>query len=219
MQVLYLYGFASGPLSTKAQFFKHKFKVAKINFQIIDYIPNSNAFTQMKPSSLVKLLANYVVNHHSPREELILLGSSYGGLITTWFTFLNPNVVSKLFLMAPAINFTPEFISYTLGTSLSEWKQKGQVYVDHYRYNKQIPLNYSFIKDLQFFPPPNFSSEVFPVPTYIFHGMNDQVIPIKWSEDLADQNSIVTLFPLDGDHQLLENKEEIWMKIIDILKK
>ena len=156
MQVLYLYGFASGPLSTKAQFFKQKFSLTTINYQIIDYIPNSNAFTQMKPSLLLKLVSDYIENHHFHGEELILFGSSFGGLIASWYTYINPENVSKLILIAPAFKFTPIFISRTLGTSINEWKEKGIIYVDHYRYNRRTPLDYSLVKDLQSFPPPDF---------------------------------------------------------------
>ncbi|MHA2173596.1 MAG: YqiA/YcfP family alpha/beta fold hydrolase [Candidatus Hodarchaeales archaeon] len=219
MQVMYLYGFASGPLSEKAQYFKQKFSFTSIDFQIIDYIPNSEAFTQMKPSRLVKFIENYIKVHHSSDEELVLLGSSFGGLIASWYTQLNPKTVSKLILIAPALNFTPKYISHILDTNAYKWEKTGSVYVDHYRYGKHIPLNYSFLQDLQSYPPPVFQDESLPVPTCIFHGIKDDVIPIKWSLDLASQNSLISIYPINGDHQLLDRKEEIWNNIIEFLQK
>ncbi len=218
MQVMYLYGFASGPLSEKAQFFKEKFNLAGIIFQIIDYIPNSNAFTQMKPSILIKSVEKFINDHHLPGEDLILFGSSFGGLMAAWYSYLNSENVSKLILIAPALHFTPTFISHNLGTKPQKWKKDGFIGVDHYRYNKRVPLNYTFLQDLQSFPPPKFQSDSLLIPTYIFHGINDEVIPLKWSLDFANQNSKISVFPLDGDHQLLDRKEEMWMKIKGIIE-
>jgi len=54
MKLLYFYGFSSGPQSNKAQFFKNKFSGLKpsIEFQIVDYIPNRESFTNLRTSKL-----------------------------------------------------------------------------------------------------------------------------------------------------------------------
>ncbi len=216
MQIIYLYGFASGPLSNKAQFFKHKFDLLGIPLDIFDFIPNRRHFQQMQPSKLVENLVQYVEENY-PSEQVILFGSSFGGLIAAWYSALYPNMITKLILMAPALQFTPEFIAKTLGTTLQDWQEKDTVLVEHYRFNVKVPLNYSFVQDLQENSPPIFSPTQFPVPTVIFHGRNDAVVPIQWSIDFAFENPKVTLNILEGDHQLLDQKQIMWNSIQSFL--
>lgn len=45
------------------------------------------------------------------KENLILVGSSYGGLLATVFAGSHPGKVCRLILLAPALNF-PEFASH-----------------------------------------------------------------------------------------------------------
>ncbi|MHA1977579.1 MAG: YqiA/YcfP family alpha/beta fold hydrolase [Candidatus Hodarchaeales archaeon] len=216
MQIIYLYGFASGPFSEKARFFEHKFDLLGTPFKIFDFIPSIQAFYQMRPSMLVQNLHEHIKMNHS-KEEIILFGSSFGGLIVTWYTSLYPENVKKLILMAPALNFTSNFIAETLGTTISQWNVEEQVLVDHYRFEEKIPLKYSFAQDLNDNPPPKFSLTKFPIPTLIFHGKDDAVVPVQWSIDFALDNQFVSLNVLSGDHQLLNQKQIMWNSIQSFL--
>ena len=208
MKVLYLYGFASGPISDKAQFFKKKFQQLGISFQIFDYIPTSQAFSSMRCSNLVYNLRKKVESYEP--EQLVLMGSSFGAFIVLWGASLFPKKVKKLILIAPAINFSANFIVTTLGTSKSQWMKNKTTSVEHYRFKGNIPLNYSFYTDLVTNAPPDFSRISFKIPTIIFHGINDDVVPILWSNDFSKLHSSVKMYPLEGDHQLLNQKEKMW---------
>jgi alpha-beta hydrolase superfamily lysophospholipase len=216
MQILYLYGFASGPLSDKAQFFRKNFQLVPISLSIYDFIPTPQAFTTMRCSNIISNLIKHIhtIFHDT---QLVIIGSSFGGFLAMWYTYLYPEKVDKLILMAPALNFSADFISATLGTTHSEWKQKNTILVEHYRFGGDIPLNYSFYTDLKANPPPDFSSSEFSVPTIIFHGINDEIVPIKWSQDFSEKNPIITLYSLEDDHQLLNQKEFMWKVIKSFL--
>jgi pimeloyl-ACP methyl ester carboxylesterase len=216
LHLLYFYGFASGPLSNKAQFFKGKFHTTTIHFHIIDYIPNQEAFTQLRVSNVMKDIQDLIERKHA-KDKVILFGSSFGAMIASWLAFKFPEKVNKLILIAPALYFTANFIANTLGTTPSKWKTNNSVLIDHYRFNRAIPLNYTFYSDLNANPIPIFPQKNFPIPTIILHGVNDEVVPIKWSENFAKENPNVNLFPFEGDHQLLEYKEEMWTKIKEFL--
>jgi pimeloyl-ACP methyl ester carboxylesterase len=212
MQILYLYGFASGPLSNKAQFFKKNFQLIPISLYIYDFIPTPEAFTTMSCSNLVNNLIKHI-HEVFPDNQLIIIGSSFGGFLATWYAYLYPDKVDKLILMAPALKFSADFISTMLETTPSEWKQNNTILIDHYRFGGDIPINYSFYIDLKNNPPPDFFSSKFLVPTIIFHGINDEVVPPQWSQDFAEINPLITLYSLEDDHQLLNQKEFMW-KII-----
>jgi hypothetical protein len=212
MQIVYLYGFASGPFSDKAQFFKKKFTSVGSRFQIFDYLPNIHEFSNMKISQLHKNLHKYLKKHFR-NEKVTLFGSSFGGLLAAMYAHLHPEKVNQLILIAPALHFTPEFITQTLSTSLSKWKVNRETLVDHYRFNERIPLEFSFIQDLKENPVPTFSATEFPVQTLIFHGNHDETVPPTWSVDFAHSNPKVKAHILNGDHQLLDQKERIWDEI------
>ena len=170
----------------------------------------------MRPLQLVQNLHNFIESTY-PNREIVLFGSSFGGLIVTWYSSIHPENIRKLILIAPALQFTTSFISETLGTTISEWNTVGQVLVEHYRFEGKIPLNHSFLQDLSDNPPPKFSATKFPISTLIFHGKDDDVVPVQWSIDFALDNPNVSLNVLSGDHQLLSQKQMMWNSIQSFL--
>jgi pimeloyl-ACP methyl ester carboxylesterase len=205
LKLLYLYGFASGPLSTKAQFFKRKFP-RNVEFEIYDYIPDQKSFTNLKNSNLLYDLHAYIEKNYS--KGVILFGSSFGGLISLWYASQHPDNVSKLILMAPTLRFSASVLAKLL--DLSDWKEKGFVNIMHFRYNMMVPLAYTFYQDILDNPPPDFGTLDITIPTLIFHGKFDETVPILWSKEYAKANQHVFLHELDDDHQLLNNKEKMW---------
>ncbi len=215
-EILYLYGFASGPLSTKAQFFKAKFN-QRTSFLIYDYIPDKESFTNLKTSTLLNDLHVFILREF-PEKQLILFGSSFGGLLSLWYSYLHPEKISKLILMAPALEFSANVIAELLEITPAEWKESGFVTVNHYRYNQDVPLSFTFYEDILKNPPPNFYQCEFSIPTLILHGEFDEVVPISWSRDFAEANLNVTLHELKSDHQLLDQKEKMWTIIDSFLE-
>ncbi len=214
MRILYLYGFASGPQSDKAQFFKNKFSSVDVRFDIYDYIPDIKSFTNLKTSHLLEKLHSYIQKHY-PKKDLILFGSSFGGLLSTWYASKHPEKIKKLILMAPALKFS-SLISTILDPVI--WKEQGHLPVFHYRHNKEIPLAYSFYEDISANTPPNFEKTNISIPTLILHGKSDEVVPISWSQKFAAFNQNATFHPLNGDHQLLDQKETMWNLVKEFLK-
>ncbi|MFX0085800.1 MAG: alpha/beta hydrolase [Candidatus Hodarchaeota archaeon] len=205
VRVLYLYGFASGPLSTKAQFFRKKFPI-NVDFEIYDYNPDQESFTNMKSSSLLEDLHIYLEKYYS--KGVILFGSSFGGLLSLWYASQHPNNVNKLILMAPTLRFSASIIAKFFDPS--DWKKEGFANILHFRYNKMVPLAYSFYQDILDNPPPDFYSLDLTIPTLIFHGKFDDIVPIIWSKEYAKANQYVILRELEDDHQFTKEKEEIW---------
>ncbi|UCE13483.1 MAG: alpha/beta fold hydrolase [Candidatus Heimdallarchaeota archaeon] len=216
MRIVYLYGFASGPQSDKAQFFKKKFTKLNVSFDIYDYIPNRENFTYLKTSTLLEKLNAHIKKKYSG-EKVILFGSSFGGLISTWYTHLYVENVSKLILMAPALRFSASRICKLLEIIPSQWKKRGVVPIFHYRYDREIPLAYSFYEDILANPPPEFKDNTFSIPTLIFHGKFDETVPVEWSQELQFVQNVI-FHTLNSDHQLLDQKNTMWNIIREFLQ-
>ncbi len=216
MIILYLYGFASGPQSDKAQFFKNKFTSLGVTFDIFDYIPDEESFRNLTTSLLLENLHSYIGLNY-PKEHLFLFGSSFGGFLLTWYASRHPERIRKLILMAPALRFSASSVCKIHGITPSLWKKQGFVLVSHYRYNREIPLNYTFYEDLLTNSPPDFINVEISIPTLILHGKSDEVVPVAWSQTFADLNQQVLLYTLDGNHQLLDQKEIMWELVKEFL--
>ena len=94
----------------------------------------------------------------SGQNEILLVGSSFGGLMASIFAMENEPNVSKLILLAPAINLM-EFTPYR---------------------ERKIAM-----------------------PVHIYHGWQDEVIPISDVEEVAKQVfSTLTFHAVDDDHYL-----------------
>ncbi|MFX1283863.1 MAG: YqiA/YcfP family alpha/beta fold hydrolase [Promethearchaeota archaeon] len=217
MHILYLYGFASGPQSNKAQFFKEKFNSLDVPFDIFDYIPNRESFSNLKTSKLLENLHSYIELNYTKETDIVLFGSSFGAFLSVWYTSKHPERVQNLILIAPALRFSAHLICETHGINPSLWEKQGLINVFHYRYNGEIPLKYTFYEDLVENPLPDFDKVGISIPILILHGKSDNVVPIIGSKQFADSNRQVTLHELNGDHQLLDQKDAMWDLVKDFL--
>jgi pimeloyl-ACP methyl ester carboxylesterase len=92
------------------------------------------------------------------RSGLVLIGSSFGGLMATLFACQQPEQVRKLILLAPAL-IHPDFVAEPPG-----------------------PIS---------------------IPTVIYHGQQDTVVPLEPVRTLAEQTFLnLTFHPVDDDHLL-----------------
>lgn len=91
-QLVFIHGLESTAHGTKGQFFRQFFPQMIIKDYTGDF-----ATRMQKLNGLL-----------SGRADLILVGSSYGGLMAAQYALENENKVKKMILLAPALNL-PEF--------------------------------------------------------------------------------------------------------------
>jgi pimeloyl-ACP methyl ester carboxylesterase len=94
---IFLHGLESSSQGTKATYLKDVFPDM--------LIPDFRGGLQERMSELAEILCNL--------DNIIITGSSFGGLMGTIYAMHNSKAVSRLLLLAPALNF-PEFSSYEL---------------------------------------------------------------------------------------------------------
>ena len=95
MNTIFIHGLDSSSRGTKATWFSQHFP----EMLLPDF---SGSFSQ-RLEQLKAIVAG--------REELIMIGSSFGGLLAAAFTLEQYHRVLRLILLAPALNF-PEFADY-----------------------------------------------------------------------------------------------------------
>jgi len=139
---IFIHGLESNNQGTKAIYFREKFPGM--------LTPNFPGPLDDRMARLQAIL--------SGKSDILMVGSSFGGLMASIFAMENEPSVSKLILLAPAINlmeFTP------------------------YRERKTL------------------------MPVHIYHGRQDEVIPISDVEEVARQVfSTLTFHAVDDDHYL-----------------
>ncbi|MEB3293647.1 MAG: YqiA/YcfP family alpha/beta fold hydrolase [Synechococcales bacterium] len=138
-----------------------------------------------------------------------LIGSSLGGLIAAWVGECCPQV-DRLILLAPAFGFLHHWLPKIQDPSLEEWRSQQWRSVYHYGTQRNEPLHYDFVVDLQQYDETQLQRAI---PTLIVHGRQDEVIPIQASQTFAAQRSYVELVELEDDHALAQIPEASWQKI------
>ncbi len=207
---LYLHGFASSPQSRKAQYFCDRFGALNLNLKIPDL--NQGDFSHLTLTrQLQQIEAEYSGSCSGKR---VIIGSSFGGLTAAWLT-QRQFKADQLILLAPAFQFL-EYWSTQLGeTQLKQWQADGYFSVYHYSENRQLPLSYQFVQDLSQYQDNQLQT---PIPTLIFHGQQDETIPIQASRDFAATRPWVRLIELESDHSLGNVLDQIWLKIQTFIK-
>jgi len=139
---IFIHGLESNNQGTKAIYFREKFPGM--------LTPNFPGPLDERMARLQAIL--------SGKSDILMVGSSFGGLMASIFAMENEPSVRRLILLAPAINlmeFTP------------------------YRERKTL------------------------MPVHIYHGRQDEVIPISDVEEVAKKVfSTLTFHAIDDDHYL-----------------
>ena len=94
--LIFLHGLDSSSRGTKGSYFRKNFA----NVLLPDFQGDLNE----------RMTRLYELTHEL--QELTLIGSSFGGMMATIYALEKPDKVTKIFLMAPALNF-PEFKNYS----------------------------------------------------------------------------------------------------------
>lgn len=199
-RIVYLHGFASGPTSKKAQFFRERFAQLGIGLEIPDLADGH--FERLTMSGQLQ-----VIERASRGEPVTLIGSSMGGYLAALFAARHAEV-EKLVLMAPAFCFSSRW-PQTLGeATMEEWQRSGVLKVFHYGQGRTVELGYQLIEDgRQYEDYPDVRQ-----PTLIFHGKNDTVVPADLSVQFASRQSHAQLHLMESDHELLNVLDDMWME-------
>jgi uncharacterized protein len=205
MRIVYLHGFASSPSSRKARFFAEKFKALGIPFHApaLDQGDFRNLTVTRQLALVETLLAG---------ESVVLMGSSLGGYLAALIAGRHPEI-ARLVLLAPAFNLHERWTSQTTGQQLADWQRNGEMPVFHYGAGQELPIAYEFFEDAKRYAPfPSFVQ-----PALLFHGLQDNVVPVESSVHYREFHPNVQLFRMDSGHELTDVLDMIWQRTEEFL--
>jgi len=205
---IYLHGFASSPSSSKAEFYRQQFATQGVKLQIPDL--NGENFTHLTLSKALQQTQQLIDKCHKP---IILIGSSMGGLISA-LAAENNSTVKKLILLAPAFKMSELWQRGVSAQQLNIWKTLETQPVYHYGYNKEVALHYQFYEDLFNYNDREFTRQL---PCLIFHGIHDDVVPIKHSEEYVHSHTHAKLISLDDDHSVNKYLRRMWQLSLEFI--
>lgn len=200
-RILYLHGFASGPSSKKACWFRDRFVEAGRALEVLDLAQGD--FDHLTITGQLRMIERAV------RDEAVwLIGSSLGGYLAALYASQHPEA-ERLVLMAPAFNFVDGWRGWLGAEAMMRWKQSGQIAVQHYGDGLVHQLHYGLIEDASEYDAyPSFHQQ-----SIIFHGRNDDVVPPEHSITFAQRHGNVELCLMNSGHELTDVLEEMWREI------
>jgi uncharacterized protein len=196
---IYLHGWGSSPTSHKALFLHQQIPT----LMIPDL--NQNDFYHLSLSRQIAQVQALL----PATGDITLIGSSFGALTALWLAQHHLRI-TQLALLAPAINFHANLTRILGIDRLQQWQAQGELMVYHNGWAKEVLLNYAFIDDMHTYPDHALKRAL---PTVIFHGSKDEIIPLSDVTHFCAQRPWVEMNVYADDHRLSASLEQIWRRI------
>ena len=198
MTFVYLHGFSSGPSSRKARFFLEKLRQAGARVEAPDLTRGD--FENLTISGQLEVIAEVAEG-----RPVALIGSSMGGYLAALYAARHPEVV-RLMLMAPAFGFMSRWPEWLGANRIDEWRASGELEFYNYADERMRKLKYGLIEDgARYEEYPDFHQ-----PAVIFHGVNDDVVPVENSRRFAASHPAVRLVEFASGHELTDVMDRMW---------
>ncbi len=205
-RIIYLHGFASGPSSSKARYFRQRLEAAGFTVTIPDLAASN--FESLTLTGQLNVIAQAASG-----EPAALMGSSMGGYLAALYAARHPEM-PRVVLLAPAFRFASRWRERMGADAIEAWRRNGTIDVYHYGDGRNRLLGYQLLEDAEQY-------EDFPdvkQPCLIFHGLNDDVVPVKYSEEFAATRPNVELHALNSGHELTDVLDQMGGRVEEFLQ-
>ncbi len=204
MRALYLHGFASSALSSKATFFRTRLAQHHVPVLTPDF--NAPDFSTLTVTRMLDQVGE-VLNGIPDEEEVALIGSSLGGFIAVHTALRYPRRIARMVLLAPALDFGGNRMRSLGQKGIDEWRRANKLDVFHYGFGRTMSVHFELYTDAARYDA--FHAEL-TLPTLVFQGERDDAVDPATVKRWCAARANVQLRLLDDDHQLLSSLEQIW---------
>ena len=191
-RAVYLHGFASGPSSKKARYFREHLTGA--GWDVAVPALDGGDFESLTITGQLAIVEAALAGEPAP-----IIGSSMGGYLAALYAARHRDVPCVV-LLAPAFDFAARFRARVGEAEVERWKRAGRAPVYHYGAGREMALGYGLMEDAERY-------EAFPSvtqPCLIFHGRQDDVVPIGLSREFAHSRPNVRLEEMESGHELTD---------------
>ena len=203
--VLYLHGFASSPLSKKAQHFAARFSAAGADLHIPDLV--TAGFLNLSLTGQLDVIARAAAG-----RPVSLIGSSMGGYLAALYAARHPEV-HRLVLLAPAFGFARRWAGSIGPDQLAAWQSSGVLSVMNYAEGGPAGVGWQLMEDARRYE----EEPAITQPCLIYHGAADTVVPVEASRSFARNRPGVELREVDDGHELLQDLDGLCQAALDFL--
>ena len=201
MKLAYLHGFASSPLSRKAQHLRAALDERGRRLLIPDL--NRPSFEKLGLSAMLSAVDALDASEGDP-TGWGLVGSSLGGWVAARWAALNPARVHRLLLLCPAFDIPSRWPELLPDGGLAMWERTGSLpFADGE--GKLRKVHYGFYEEAT--REPRFPDV--PCPTVILHGRQDDRVPFETSVAYAAERPQVRLVAVDDGHDLTASVDRV----------
>jgi pimeloyl-ACP methyl ester carboxylesterase len=204
-RIVYLHGFASGPGSRKACFFRERLAEAGYELELPDL--TAGDFEHLTMAGQMAVLESVVAG-----EAVTLIGSSLGGYLAALYAARHPET-EKVVLLAPAFAFGGRWEALVGVAAFAEWRRTGKLAVHHYGDGRERELGFAIVEE-------SAGCEAYPgfgQPGRIYHGLRDTVVPVEYSERFVARYGNAELTVVDSDHGMVDVLPQIWRGVVGFL--
>jgi pimeloyl-ACP methyl ester carboxylesterase len=195
IRIVYLHGFASGPTSSKACFFRQRLEAAGAHVDVPDLAAGD--FEHLTIGGQLGVIER-AARAKGYAEPVSLMGSSMGGYLAALYAARHVEVC-RLVLLAPAFGFARRWPERLGADQVAQWRSTGAMEVFHYGEHRSRSLSYALLEDgARYEDYPDFRQ-----PALIFHGVHDDVVPADYSREFAATHPNAILEAVDSGHELL----------------
>lgn len=218
---LYLHGFGSRQSGEKANHFRAHALAAGVPFCSLDFRGHGESAGTLAGLTLSRNLEDVAHAHRFLAERghprVVLVGSSLGGATALAHARRDPRRVAACLLIAPAVGLRGEVERWAGPDRLAAWRRNGVI-----RYRSELveaDLAWSFVEDLSHHDYQEIAREL-ATPTLILQGREDRSVDFRDVLDfvVSSPPGVVDLVLYgDGDHRLIDRKEELWQRMLEFL--
>jgi len=216
-QMVYLHGFASSPLSSKATWFTARARQAGVPLACPDL--NGEDFDSLTVTRMLDHVDGAI--DALPDGPVVLVGSSLGAFVALFAAARRQGSVraerhpiESLVFLAPALDLAPGLAAHFGALAMHEWRTSGRLDVFHYAENRTRTLAYGFYADAQRYDAFACDDKT---PTLVYQGTRDETVEASMVARWAGPRPHVQLHLLDDDHQLLASLDTMWTGISHFL--
>ncbi|MEO8481326.1 MAG: YqiA/YcfP family alpha/beta fold hydrolase [Acidobacteriota bacterium] len=202
--VVYLHGFASSPLSSKATWFERELTVRGVGYSCPDF--NDPAFETLTVTRMLGQVRDAIAA--VPEGPVALVGSSLGAFVALHAAAADATGrVDRLVLLAPAIDFGGNRLRQLGEHGIDEWRRSGSLRLFHYGYNESRDVSFALYEDAS-----RYDAFAVPVrqPALVVQGRHDALVDAPTVERWASSRPAVDLRLVDDGHQLTASMPFIW---------